>query len=352
MVKQRVTIIGSGNWGSAIARVCAQNVIRHPDLFEREVRMWVFQEQIDGRNLTDIINEKHENVKYLPGVNLGDNVVAIPDAKEAARGANVVVFVLPHQFVYKVCENLRSVIDHDCKAISLIKGLDYKNNNLLLFSEEIEKILGVNCAALSGANIASEVADEQFGETTIACKDQKEGEIFLKLFHTDYFDVNVIADMRGLQVCGALKNVVALGAGICDGLHYGNNTKSAVIRRGLVEMRKFGKTFFGGVHTETFFESCGVADLITTCSGGRNRKVAAAFIKSKKTIDEIEKEMLNGQKLQGTTTSQEVYHFLSARNMTQSFPLMTAIYRIIYENAPPESIAFDLRTHKVTVEHE
>jgi glycerol-3-phosphate dehydrogenase (NAD+) len=191
--------------------------------------------------------------RYLPGIKLGDNVVAIPDVKEAARGANVVVFVLPHQFVYKVCENLRNVIDHDCKAISLIKGLDYKNNNLLLFSEEIEKILGVNCAALSGANIASEVAEEQFGETTIACKDKKEGEIFLKLFHTDYFDVNVIADMRGLQVCGALKNVVALGAGICDGLRYGNNTKSAVIRRGLVEMRKFGKTFFGGVHTETFF---------------------------------------------------------------------------------------------------
>ncbi|KAI7900751.1 glycerol-3-phosphate dehydrogenase [NAD+] [Cokeromyces recurvatus] len=350
--KQRVTIIGSGNWGSSIARVCAQNTIKHSDFFEREVRMWVYEEQIDGRNLTDIINEKHENVKYLPNINLGENVVAIPDVKEAAKGANVLVFVLPHQFVYKVCETLRDVISKDCKAISLIKGLDYKNNNLLIFSEEIEKILGIHCAALSGANIASEVAEEQFGETTIACRDLKDAEIFYKLFHTDYFDVNVIGDWRGLQVCGALKNVVALGAGICDGLHYGNNTKSAVIRRGLVEMRKFGKTFFGGVHTETYFESCGVADLITTCAGGRNRKVAAAFIKSNKSIEEVEKEMLNGQKLQGTTTSQEVFHFLSARNMTQEFPLLTAIYRVIYENAPPESIALDLRTRNVTVDME
>ncbi|KAI8641828.1 glycerol-3-phosphate dehydrogenase [NAD+] [Parasitella parasitica] len=350
--KQKVTIIGSGNWGSSIARVCAQNTIRHPELFEREVRMWVFEEQIDGKNLTDIINEKHENVKYLPGIDLGENVVAIPDVVEAAKGANVLVFVLPHQFVYKVCESLRGVLHKDCRAISLIKGLDYKNNNLLIFSEEIEKILGINCAALSGANIASEVAEEQFGETTIACRDPKDGEIFYKLFHTGYFDVNVIGDWRGLQVCGALKNVVALGAGICDGLHYGNNTKSAVIRRGLLEMRKFGKTFFGGVHTETYFESCGVADLITTCAGGRNRKVAAAFIKSGKSIDEIEKEMLNGQKLQGTTTSQEVYHFLSARNMTQEFPLMTAIYRVIYEHAPPESIALDLRTRNVKVDME
>jgi glycerol-3-phosphate dehydrogenase (NAD+) len=215
--------------------------------------MWVFEEQINGKNLTEIINEKHENVKYLPGINLGDNVVAIADVKEAAKDANVLVFVLPHQFVYKVCESLGDVIPKDCKAISLIKGLDYKNNNLLIFSEEIEKILKINCAALSGANIAGEVAEEQFGETTIACKEPKDGEIFQKLFHTGYFDVNVIGDWRGLQVCGALKNVVALGAGICDGLHYGNNTKSAVIRRGLVEMRKFGKTFFGGVHTETFF---------------------------------------------------------------------------------------------------
>lgn len=240
--------------GSSIARVCAQNTIKHSDVFEREVRMWVFEEEINGKKLTEIINEKHENVKYLPGINLGDNVVAVPDVREAVRGANVLVFVLPHQFVYKVCESLRDVIDKDnCVAISLIKGLDYKNNNLLIFSEEIEKILGIQCAALSGANIASEVAEEQFGETTIACKNPKNGEMFDKLFHTEYFDVNVISDIRGLQVCGALKNVVALGAGICDGLKYGNNTKSAVIRRGLVEMRKFGKTFFGDVHTETFF---------------------------------------------------------------------------------------------------
>lgn len=240
--------------GSAIARVCAQNTINHPDVFEREVRMWVFEEDIDGKKLTDIINEKHENVKYLPGVNIGENVLAIPDVKEAVKGSNVLVFVLPHQFVYRVCGSLRDVIPKEnCRAISLIKGLDYKDENLLIFSEEIEKILGIHCAALSGANIASEVADEQFGETTIASRDPEDGKLFQLLFHTDYFDVNVIADYRGLQVCGALKNVVALGAGICDGLKYGNNTKSAVIRRGLVEMRKFGKTFFGDVHTETFF---------------------------------------------------------------------------------------------------
>jgi glycerol-3-phosphate dehydrogenase (NAD+) len=109
-----------------------------------------------------------------------------------------------------------------------------------------------------------------------------------------------------------------------------------------MEMRKFGQTFFGTVEDTTFFESCGVADLITTCSGGRNRKVAEAFVKTKKPIDVLEKELLNGQKLQGTLTAYEVHQFLSARGMTKDFALFETVYRIIYENAPVESIVRDI----------
>ncbi|SAM00228.1 hypothetical protein [Absidia glauca] len=322
--KLKVSIIGSGNW---------------------QVRMWVFEEQIDGRNLTDIINEKHENVKYLPNVKLPDNVVAIPDVTEAAKDADILVFVLPHQFVYKVCGSLKGVISSKCRAISLIKGLDFRDNELALFSEEIERILDIPCAALSGANIASEVAEERFSEATIACRNiDEEGPLYVDLFNTSYFDVKVIGDWRGLQVCGALKNVIAVGSGIVDGLKLGNNAKSAVIRRGLVEMRRFGKAFFGGVHTETFFESCGVADLITTCAGGRNRRVAEAFVTTGKPIDVLEKDMLNGQKLQGSLTAQEVHSFLLARNKTEEFPLMTAVYRILYENQHPKAIVEYLRS--------
>lgn len=107
-------------------------------------------------------------------------------------------------------------------------------------------------------------------------------------------------------------------------------------------MRKFGQTFFGSVEDETFFESCGVADLITTCSGGRNRKVAEAFAKTRKPIDQLEKEMLNGQKLQGTLTADEVHQFLVARNMEHEFPLFTTVYRIIYQGAPPDIIVKDI----------
>jgi glycerol-3-phosphate dehydrogenase (NAD+) len=348
MKKHRVSIIGSGNWGSAIARVVGQNVTKHSDMFEESVRMWVFEEEIDGRPLTEVINETHENIKYLPGIKLPENVKAIPDLRAAAHDTDILVFVLPHQFVYKTCDQLRGVLSADCKGISLIKGLDFRDNNILLFSDEISKILGIPCAALSGANIATEVAEEQWGETTIAMKDkEKDGELFYKLFQTNYLSVAVIDDYTGLQICGALKNIIAVGAGICDGLKCGNNTKSALIRGGLLEMRKFGKTFFGGVHTVTFFESCGVADLITTCSGGRNRKAAEAFINSGKSIEEVERDVLNGQKLQGTTTALEVHHFLKARNQTDDFPLMTSVYKVIYERANPDTVIQSLHNLEV-----
>ncbi|KAI8975631.1 glycerol-3-phosphate dehydrogenase 1 [Mycotypha africana] len=348
--KERVCIIGSGNWGSAVGKIIGENVLKYPALFEPEVKQWVFEEMYKGEKLTDVINREKENPKYLPGIKFtSNNITAVPDLIEATKGATILVFVLPHQFVRGVCNALKksektahpsAKAKKDIKAISLIKGLDIKPEGVTLFSEEIARHLGLkNVAALSGANIADEVALERFCETTIGCQSEENGQLFFKLFNTHYFHVNVIKDHVGVELCGALKNVVAVGTGISDGLGYGSNTKAAIIRLGLMEMRKFGQTFFGSaVEDTTFFESCGVADLITTCSGGRNRRVAEAFAKTGKPIDELEKELLNGQKLQGTLTAHEVHQFLSARGKTQDFPLFETVYRIIYERAPLESI--------------
>ncbi|KAG1225283.1 hypothetical protein G6F35_003501 [Rhizopus arrhizus] len=282
------------------------------------------------------------NIQYLPGIKFPPNLQAVPDLVKASRDASVLIFVLPHQFVREVCEIMKDHISPTAKAISLIKGLEIKPEKVTLFSEEISKKLGIRVSALSGANIADEVAQERFCETTIGSQAKEDGELFYRLFHTDYFKVNVIRDYVGVELCGALKNVVAVGAGISDGLGYGSNTKAAIIRLGLMEMRKFGQSFFGTVEDSTFFESCGVADLITTCSGGRNRKVAEAFVRTGKPIDVLEKELLKGQKLQGTLTAQEVHAFLSARKMTKEFPLFTTVYRIIYENEPVESIVREI----------
>jgi glycerol-3-phosphate dehydrogenase (NAD+) len=118
--KERVCIVGSGNWGSGIAKIIGRNV-RGSEIFEEDVKMWVFEELVDGRKLTDIINTEHENVRYLPGIKIPENVYAEADLLKAVEGATILVFVVPHQFVRGICEKLRGNIRPDAKAISLIK---------------------------------------------------------------------------------------------------------------------------------------------------------------------------------------------------------------------------------------
>eukprot|EP00455_Lapot_gusevi_P049887 TRINITY_DN714_c0_g1_i7.p1 TRINITY_DN714_c0_g1~~TRINITY_DN714_c0_g1_i7.p1 ORF type:complete len:205 (+),score=75.75 TRINITY_DN714_c0_g1_i7:79-693(+) len=144
--------------------------------------------------------------------------------------------------------------------------------------------------------------------------------------------------VTGVEVCGALKNIVALSAGFVDGLGLGSNTKAAIIRLGLVEMRKFAHTFFEGVLEETFFDSCGLADVITTCYGGRNRQCAEQFVKTGKPWRALEKELLSGQKLQGTGTCAEVYDVLKANNLLDEFPLFHTTFRIAFQSANPTEI--------------
>jgi len=204
--------------GSAVGKIIAENVLKHSEIFEPEVRQWVFEEDFKGEKLTDVINRERENPKYLPGIKFTPNIKAVPDLVDASRDASVLVFVLPHQFVRGVCEKMKEAIAPNAKAISLIKGLEITPEGVTLFSEEISRKLGINVAALSGANIADEVALERFCETTIGSRSEEDGELFFKLFNTNYFHVNVIRDYVGVELCGALKNVVAVGAGISDGL--------------------------------------------------------------------------------------------------------------------------------------
>ena len=167
---------------------------------------------------------------------------------------------------------------------------------------------------------------------------QSNGEVWQKLFDCPTFRIGTIDDVAGTELCGALKNVVALGAGFCDGLGMGGNTKAAIIRIGLKETAKFAKTFFSGVKDDTFMESCGLADLVTTCFGGRNRKCAEAFAKGEGDWDALEKAMLNGQKLQGTITSKDVNVVLQSKNLAAEFPLFTRINEIAFEGKDPKSI--------------
>ncbi|EDW12146.1 glycerol-3-phosphate dehydrogenase [NAD(+)], cytoplasmic isoform X1 [Drosophila mojavensis] len=343
--KVNVCIVGSGNWGSAIAKIVGANASALPE-FEERVTMFVYEEMIDGKKLTEIINETHENVKYLKGHKLPPNVVAVPDLVEAAKNADILIFVVPHQFIPNFCKQLLGKIKPNAIAISLIKGFDKaEGGGIDLISHIITRHLKIPCAVLMGANLANEVAEGNFCETTIGCTDKKYGKVLRDLFQANHFRVVVVEDADAVEVCGALKNIVACGAGFVDGLKLGDNTKAAVIRLGLMEMIRFVDVFYPGSKLSTFFESCGVADLITTCYGGRNRRVSEAFVTSGKTIEELEKEMLNGQKLQGPPTAEEVNYMLKNKGLEDKFPLFTAIHKICTNQLKPKDLIDCIRNH-------
>lgn len=339
--KSKVTVVGSGNWGSVAAKLIASNTLKLSS-FHDEVRMWVFEEILpSGEKLSEVINQNNENVKYLPGIKLGKNVVADPDLEHAVKDATMLVFVTPHQFMEGICKRLVGKIRGDAEAISLIKGMEVKMEGPCMISTLITDLLGINCCVLMGANIANEIAVEKFSEATVGYRENRDiAERWIRLFSTPYFMVSAVQDVEGVELCGTLKNVVAIAAGFVDGLEMGNNTKAAIMRIGLREMKAFSKLLFSSVRDSTFFESCGIADLITTCLGGRNRKVAEAFARNggKRSFDELEAEMLQGQKLQGVSTAREVYEVLSHRGWLELFPLFTAVHEISMGRLPPSAI--------------
>uniref|UniRef100_A0A915BJC6 Glycerol-3-phosphate dehydrogenase [NAD(+)] n=1 Tax=Parascaris univalens TaxID=6257 RepID=A0A915BJC6_PARUN len=348
MSPTKVTVIGSGNWGSAIARIVGETAAQYSTDFDPAVNMWVHEEIWDGMKLSHVINEQHENPKYLPGKKLPENVVAVTDLIEACKDSDLLVFVVPHQFVSGVCEQLQGHLKDGVLAVSLIKGLMaiHKMGGIRLVSEEIQDILHIDVAVLMGANLAPEVANDNFCEATIGYGGSAETRALLKkLFQTENFRINVVKDAHTVELCGALKNIVACAAGVTDGLGYGDNTKAAVIRLGLMEITKFVEHFYPGSNLETFFESCGIADLITTCYGGRNRKVCEAFVKTGKPLKVVEEELLKGQSAQGPLCAEEVYGMLKHFEMEAKFPLFCAVHKICSGEMKPTDLIGCLRHH-------
>lgn len=353
--------------------------------------MWVYEEMVTipkesthyesgselaskPQKLTDIINRVHENVKYLPHIPLPDNIIANPSLEDSVKDSTVLVFNLPHQFIARTCQQLKGKIVPFARGISCIKGVDVTSDGIGLFSNSIGSKLGIYCGALSGANIAGEVALEKWSETTIGYdppmidsrhptpqasrsgslkssskidathKDTSDTNVQLsplpmdfpplshenvkKLFHRPYFHVRTVSDVAGVSLGGALKNIVALAAGFVDGMGWGDNAKAAVMRVGLQEQVRFGQRFFAGsfVPGTLTEESCGIADMITSCSSGRNYRCAKMSIERGVSIDEVERTELNGQKLQGTSTAYEVNGFLKSKGLESEFPLLTAVY--------------------------
>ncbi|KAJ8306803.1 hypothetical protein KUTeg_014887 [Tegillarca granosa] len=234
--------------------------------------------------------------------------------------------------------------------MGIIRGMSLTDSGMKLISEVIQDELNIPCLVMMGANLAQEVAEEQLCETTIGCENEENGQLMKELFASPYFRCTAVNDKKTVELCGALKNVVGIGAGIVDGLNFGDNTKAAVIRLGLMEMIKFAEEFFPGGNTATFFESCGIADLVATCHGGRNRLLGESVVKSNKdgkykTVKELEKEILRGQSFQGPRIGREVYKMLESKDMVDRFPLFTAVHKICERQMDPKEFIQCLRNH-------
>ncbi|GEQ69620.1 hypothetical protein JCM33374_g3293 [Metschnikowia sp. JCM 33374] len=210
----RIAIIGSGNWGTAVAKLVAENAAEKPEIFQKQVNMWVFEEDINGKKLTEIINTEHENVKYLPEVKLPENLVANPDIEATVKDADLLIFNIPHQFLPRVCKQLVGKVSPTARAISCLKGLEVGAEGCKLLSQSITDTLGIYCGVLSGANIANEVARGRWSETSIAYNRpadfRGEGKdideyVLKEAFHRTYFHVRVIKDVIGASIAGAFE---------------------------------------------------------------------------------------------------------------------------------------------------
>lgn len=255
----RTAVFGTGSWGTAFSMVLTDA--------GTDVVLWGYESEV-----CDLINRTHENPLYHPGIKLDENVRATHDAAQALDGAEMVVLAVPAQTLRANLAQWKSIVPSDAVVVSLMKGIELNTSKRM--TEVIGEVLGTPEAqrvAISGPNLAREVAERQPAATTVACSDERTAARVQLACHTPRFRPYTNTDVVGTELGGAVKNVIALATGIADGLGFGENAKAAVITRGLAETSRLGAAL-GAVPT-TFAGLAGLGDLVATCMSplSRNR---------------------------------------------------------------------------------
>jgi glycerol-3-phosphate dehydrogenase (NAD(P)+) len=321
----KTVVVGAGSWGTTVAALVAA---REP------TTLWVRNEA-----LAQTIDESHENPQYLAGIALPPALRATASLEDACRDAEVVVLGVPSHGLRAVLGTAAEHIDPAAAVISLSKGVEQETN--LRMTEVVAEVLSGHDAGrigvLTGPNLAREVASGQPTATVVAVGDEAVANGLQQLFMSPTFRVYTNPDVVGCEIAGALKNVLAIGAGMAHGLGYGDNTKAALITRGLAELARLGVALGGD--PLTFAGLAGMGDLIATCSSpqSRNRHVGVQLGEGR-ALDEIVAEM--NMVAEGVKTTAAVLH-LAAREKVE-MPLAEFVGRVLYEGARPADLVPEL----------
>lgn len=328
-----VSIVGSGSWGTAIAVLMANKGYN--------VKLWARE-----RELVKRIEDTRENADYLPGTILPDNITISTDMEYCCSYSDAVIIAAPSHAVRDVCSKMNRFVTKEQVIVSLAKGIE--NDTLLRMSQIIKELLPENeVAVVSGPSHAEEVAKSIPTAVVASSKKRAVAEYVQDLFMTPMFRVYTNPDVVGVELGGALKNIIALGAGIIDGLELGDNTKAAVMTRGIVEMARLGEAM--GASRNTFAGLSGIGDLIVTCTSmhSRNRRAGIAIGQGKSVEEVLGSTKMVVEGIRTTKAASEL-----ARKQGVEMPITQEIYNLLFNKADIRNSVINLTTRSKTHELE
>ncbi|MBI4649746.1 NAD(P)H-dependent glycerol-3-phosphate dehydrogenase [Candidatus Desantisbacteria bacterium] len=328
---KKIAVLGAGSWGTTLAVLLAKK-------YTEEIRLWEFFEE-----KACILRNTRENKLYLPGIIIPENIFISSSIDEVTKDADIIIVAVPSHLVRAAVKNLRE-ISSGVILVSVSKGIE--NNTFCRMSEIILKeTKNSNIVVLSGPSHAEEVSREIPTAIVAASLNLNLAKEIQELFMTAYFRVYTNSDVLGVELGGALKNIIAIGAGILDGLGLGDNTKAALITRGLSEITRFG-TFFGA-DPSTFYGLSGIGDLIVTCTSrhSRNRLLGEKIGIGKKLNEALDEMVMVAE---GVKTILSVYGMAKKNNI--SMPISEQMYEVLYSGKSPSDALNSLMTRDAKYE--
>lgn len=325
----KISVLGAGSWGTALALLLYQN--------GHEVTLWSHHE-------AEMLLEKREHVLKLPGVKIPEGIHITADMAESLKSPDAAVLAVPSAYTRQTAARMAPYVKEGLKIVNVAKGIE--ENTLMTLTEIIEEeIPGCEAAVLSGPSHAEEVSRHLPTSCVISAGRQSTAEYLQAIFMSPVFRVYTTPDMLGVELGGALKNVIALAAGTADGLGYGDNTKAALITRGMAEITRLGIKM--GARAETFYGLSGIGDLIVTCASVHSRNRKAGYLLGKgltlqEALDEVHMVV------------EGVYSAKAAKELADKYevemPIIDEVNKVLFEDKPASEAVMDLMLRDKKVE--